>query len=887
MFVEKNKRLLSILILVCLLISLQAALFAEQDTDDLLIGADISNIIQEDDDLDSEEEIIYSSGNEEVTPALSANSTLLTSEQKAEILNKLGMLKGDPVIGLMLDIKVRRSDAAVFFTRLLGKEQYVIDRKDTDFATTDFPDALEGSWYTPYISYCVSIGLIAGRTDGMYYPDDSISEKEFANVLLKILGYIYQEDYDWDTVYEFAYDIGLFEDSSYATRTEDNREYYRKNVCDLVFSVLAVEKKDSTKLLIEELVENGSISIDAAAQLGFDLSNVNINNGNNSEVKGYAEIENIYHLEKDLIWIIFTQDVTIPENSIEITETYDFSKALDIEIESMTKRDLLIRTGTQIVGMDYTIDINDIPEADQKYGGMLSFDFLGFDPKAKADDEAGLTTKKREDFLERWKAEEAGGSNSNASPNQNNSGNSGQTGTETVVQHSGNADVSVEYFRVINAYTTASNQVVVYFSQPISETAVNDAYYSIYLDGNAIAAGSAKTLRSALLENTNNAIRLTTTTAKFVQGTVYQVRVSGSLFSNYTTKLNEGADDNYTFTASAVKDEDSGFSVKSVKTTSQYALEIEFSQAIHINTAKQTYNYFIVDNNGKRYDISAININESRTSNIGTNVVRLSIAQPFSSQATYSLTVVYAQNETTTASIANMDYFFNYAQNNSQNQNSTLAITTVTSEDPSTIEIYFDRKIDKASAEMVSNYGVNGNDNKSFHTNPVKAYYDPIISPYKVKLFFTPDKPFVKDQSYALKVFQSIRDEELASPKNTLEMHFFSKNSFSAAPGILDAAIVGENIIKMSFTKEILYHQNNLAESNFSLEVMVGENVNSKITPSLVKYIDPATIILRFDSLSISESYRVRFTSITDYSGQYRSVYPEQGSSLIVRQGKK
>ena len=106
---------------------------------------------------------------------LSANYADLTQDEKAEILNRLGLLLGDPDRGLMLDIKVRRSDAAVFFVRLLGQEQYVKDRSETDFATSRFPDAPEGMWYTPYISFCTSIGIIAGRTDGYYYPDDNIS----------------------------------------------------------------------------------------------------------------------------------------------------------------------------------------------------------------------------------------------------------------------------------------------------------------------------------------------------------------------------------------------------------------------------------------------------------------------------------------------------------------------------------------------------------------------------------------------------------------------------------------------------------------------------------------------------------------------------------------
>ena len=864
---------------------------------------------------------------------LSARSTNLTSEQKAEILNRLGMLKGDPNIGLMLDIKVRRSDAAVFFTRLLGKEQHVIDNKDAAYAMTDFPDTLEGSWYTPYVSYCVSIGLIAGRTDGLYYPDDNISEKEFANVLLKILGYEYNVDYSWDDVYEFSYDIGLFEESSYAVKTEDNRDYYRKDVCDQVFSVLGLEKKNSTKILIEELVDTGSISLDAAYELGFDLSNSDVAGGQSGNadsipLEEYADIEAIYHTAADMIWVIFTKDVTVKIENIEISQTYDFSKTLEIDVLEMTSRDLLIKTSKQEKDIDYTIDINNVIEKNGENAGMLSFDFLGFNPQAKNDTEEGLTTKSRQDFLAAVESQKQSGINSgssqtggtasggNASANNantettgneqstgsgtgsttGNGGTANQAGTQTGTgsqgsssgSSTGNADMSVDYFRIINAYTTASNQMVAYFSQPISETALNDTYYNIFQEGILFASGESGGIKAMLLENTNNAVKLTIPGARFIKDFHYQLTVSERLVSSYTAKLNEGNEDSYEFKAEAVAEQGNFFTTKEITTSSQYVVEVEFSQAVNPTTAKHQYNYYLVDQTGRRFDISAATV-ESRKSDQVQAVVRLSTAQPMNAQSKYLLTIVFAQNFDGSASIANEEHAFYYLPTMTGTSVSPIALTSAVSYDLSTVDINFDRKPEAVSAASVSNYSVFAVENKAFTITPVKVYYDPVLTPYTVKLFFQQDKKFIKDAAYVIRVSQSIRDENMASPSKAQEMQFYAANTRTNSPGLSDVVYLGDGIVKLSFSKEIMFNQANISEANFTMEPVgtSGTSGSDRLVPMMAKYIDPLTVILKFEQFDVSKNYRVRFTAIQDYSGQYTAKYPDTGTAASMRYGKR
>ncbi|MDR3120722.1 MAG: S-layer homology domain-containing protein [Clostridiales bacterium] len=850
---------------------------------------------------------------------LSAQYADLTQDEKALILNRLGVLKGDPNIGLMLDIKVRRSDAAVFFTRLLGQEQYVVDRAETDFAISRFPDAPKGMWYTPYIAYCTNIGIVAGRTDGKYYPDDNISEKEFANVLLKILGYAYEQDYTWDTVYEFAYDIGLFEDAAYATRKEDNREYFRKDVCDQVFAALGLEKKDSPKLLIEELVESGAISYDTAHALEFDLSGLSDTaisggqtdgqTGDGRDVDDFADIYAIYHVEADLIWVVFTKDVTVRADDIEICQTYDYSRTLSVRVEDMTARDLLIRTSQQEPNMDYTIDIGNVLEADGTNAGMLSFDFVGYNPSARKDEPAGLTSLKRGETLP---GSGGGSAPAGASPAPSSASTSsgdaaspsptaspsGSSASPTGAGAGGNADPSVEYFRVVNAYTTAADQVVLYFSQPISETALTASYYNICQNGAILSSGATGQISAALLENTNNAVRLTVSGLKFSRGAQYQATVSGRLISGYTAKLNEGAEDSYFFTADAVTDRGDAFSLKTILTTSQYVAELEFSQPVNAEVAKQSYNYLVVDQNGRKLDVSAVTVVPSSGSGTASGasgsgvgaIVRLNFTQQLAIQQNYTLTVIYAQNAAQNASIANVSFPFQYGGQGASTQRSTLALTGAVSNDPATAELYFNQKLDAASAVVNSNYAVNGMfDGRNYTISPIKVSYDPILTPYMVRLYFQTDRKFTKDVSYTVRVAGSIRDEKKLSPDRTLEMQFFANNRDLTAPGLKDAATVGEGLVRLDFSKEIAFDPSKITESNFSLEDLGngGGGSDPLISPILVKYINSTTIILKFDGLDMTRKYRARFGTITDYSGQYTSRYPDQGSAIAVRAGKK
>lgn len=80
---------------------------------------------------------------------------------------------------------VTRAEAARLMTLMaFGGQKPVIGVKPTP----SFSD-IQGHWAEAEIEYCASSGIILGRGDGIFSPDDSVTGTEFAKMCLGLLGY--------------------------------------------------------------------------------------------------------------------------------------------------------------------------------------------------------------------------------------------------------------------------------------------------------------------------------------------------------------------------------------------------------------------------------------------------------------------------------------------------------------------------------------------------------------------------------------------------------------------------------------------------------------------------------------------------------------------------
>jgi len=294
-----------------------------------------------------------------------------TVQEKADVLNTLSLLKGDGSGDYNLEGQLKRSEAATFIVRILGKETHVEANKK-NYWSTPFSDVISTQWYAPYVGYCVKQGIINGMDDGDFHPEETVTEKAFLKMVLGVLGYKYGSDFTWDNVYKTAYNVELVDNRSYLLRSADNDEYKRAEVVEVLYSALTKEMKDTKKTLIEWLVDEGAVSSELAVDEGF------IEEEEVDELP--TEIEEVRVLGPASISITFNEQIDdVDDDDIVIYETKDFTKRLTVSIEDRSKDEIILNTSMQVPEREYTIEIYNVTDMYGNVSKTLFETFEGHD----------------------------------------------------------------------------------------------------------------------------------------------------------------------------------------------------------------------------------------------------------------------------------------------------------------------------------------------------------------------------------------------------------------------------------------------------------------------------------------------------------------------------
>lgn len=294
----------------------------------------------------------------------SANSDI-DVEEKADVLNRLSILTG--VDGnYNLGSQIKRNEAVVFITRILGQADYIIENKDS-YTSTGFSDVKDTAWYAPYVGYCVRQNIIGGYEDGTFKPENYISEKAFLCTVLRALGYVYDKDFTWNTVYQKAYKAGIVNDVQYLDKSADNTQYTRGDVVNILYNCLKCCKKDSNITLIQNLINDGVITKELALSTGII----------NDEI--VTAIEKVTALAPDRIQIEFNEKIQeITSADITIYQTDDFTQKLTGYIYSISDNIAVIETSSQTPETDYTVEITRVMDTDGNQTNFLSAVFKGY-----------------------------------------------------------------------------------------------------------------------------------------------------------------------------------------------------------------------------------------------------------------------------------------------------------------------------------------------------------------------------------------------------------------------------------------------------------------------------------------------------------------------------
>ena len=114
--------------------------------------------------------------------------------EAASILTALDLMEGDST-GFRPDDTLTRAEAAAIITRLMLTRSVANSLTGAD---SRFRDVNASQWWSGYIAYCVSQGIIEGYLDNTFRPHRNVTGIEFTIMLLRALGYGTNGEYSGD-----------------------------------------------------------------------------------------------------------------------------------------------------------------------------------------------------------------------------------------------------------------------------------------------------------------------------------------------------------------------------------------------------------------------------------------------------------------------------------------------------------------------------------------------------------------------------------------------------------------------------------------------------------------------------------------------------------------
>lgn len=134
-------------------------------------------------------------------------ATLVSADGKTagQKLQETGLITGTSA-GLDEDKEWLRQDVTVLISRLLNKEEEAKAHENTH----GFED-LDSKFYNGFVSWAKETGLFIGKSATKFGVGESITNQEYATVLLRVFNQLQgvTEDVDYSTAYETAVELGL------------------------------------------------------------------------------------------------------------------------------------------------------------------------------------------------------------------------------------------------------------------------------------------------------------------------------------------------------------------------------------------------------------------------------------------------------------------------------------------------------------------------------------------------------------------------------------------------------------------------------------------------------------------------------------------------------
>jgi hypothetical protein len=437
------------------------------------------------------------------------------------------------------------------------------------------------------------------------------------------------------------------------------------------------------------------------------------------------------------------------------------------------------------------------------------------------------------------------------------------------------AEVKSDYFKISKVVPVSKNRINVYFTQPINNEIALPIYYEIMKNDASFVKGSRSTMDVKVLSEQNNVIGLYLKHAVIADDVPYSLKINGDIISAYGVQLNNGLGDSVAFASKAQDNE--ALKVDRLYAVDSKTIRLEFNKELNLETAKQGINYQISSATGAN-----LNVNSVTTPIDGKGkVLLLSISGIFDKTLNYQAAVSNVSDIFNVDTLSQGNYAF---VGNPATDPRDLKISLTTAIDKLTLQVYFDKKVDRSAATNNSYYMVTGVTDPSFMAFPIKVYVNPADSTL-VKLYFPIGREMIKTSTYKLKVLKQMPDDQgNISSADPITMFVGSSDEY-VKPLITEALIIGKDTVKIKSSKELLLSGSNVSLSNYSLQLKEGKNTVTLKTPSSIIAYDESTIILYFDGLDATKNYTFKYDSLTDYSGLNVRGSADGSTSLLLKNG--
>ena len=161
----------------------------------------------------------------------------ISNVEAVTIVDGLDVMNGYPDGSFKPEGIVTRAEMAVVISKMLYGPEFNPANFEGAGTFTDTPDWAEG-----YINLCASLDIIAGRGNGIFDPNATVTTSEAAAMFLRTLGYLQtSEEFgtDWQlAVTSKATNLGLYGD----LKLSINEGLSRENVAEMAFNTLFAQR---------------------------------------------------------------------------------------------------------------------------------------------------------------------------------------------------------------------------------------------------------------------------------------------------------------------------------------------------------------------------------------------------------------------------------------------------------------------------------------------------------------------------------------------------------------------------------------------------------------------------------------------------------------------